>query len=305
MPLVTNVLEPLSDVVRRRRGVAVARHAAQVRAGARLGHRDRGDAARRGEAGQPARLLLVVGEVEQVRRDDVVLQRKLSPTDAGVGDLLVEDRVEAEVARCRGRRTPRAPRSRRSRAAAARLQNARSTIPCPPTHPCAARASRRGSAGPTRGTRCSSSKIVRRNPGDPSAELNPPFGCVAPDSAAEPLTAREIQPSASLSNSRLVDICTGADAGERRHERRRHELDVPVGEVVGHPGDALPQVHVLGREGSSQRVSRAIASSGVTTSNAGGMASGAARRSASTSTSPPLRSSVCGPPVTSARPSAP
>ena len=50
--------------------------ALQVAAGAGFGHRDRGDDLAGAELRQPALLLLVGGEVEQVRRDDVVVQAR-------------------------------------------------------------------------------------------------------------------------------------------------------------------------------------------------------------------------------------
>ena len=48
--------------------------ALQVAAGAGFGHRDRRDELTRAEFRQPALLLLLVGQAQQVRRDDVVVQ---------------------------------------------------------------------------------------------------------------------------------------------------------------------------------------------------------------------------------------
>ena len=81
--------------------------ALQVRAGAGLGHRDGGDHLAGAEARQPALLLLVVRQLVQVRRDDVVVQREAEPARARAGDLLGDDPLEAQVGRARRRRTPR------------------------------------------------------------------------------------------------------------------------------------------------------------------------------------------------------
>ena len=91
-------LGAVDDVV-----VAVAdrrrRHRRQVRADARLGHRHRGDQLAGADAGQPALLLLVVGEVQEVRQADVVVQRQAEPGGVDVGplQLLGDHDVEAEV----------------------------------------------------------------------------------------------------------------------------------------------------------------------------------------------------------------
>ena len=71
--------------------------ALQVTAGARFGHGDRRDDFAGAELRQPALLLLVGGQLEQVRRDDVVVQ---APADAAVParrGLLGDDAVVAEV----------------------------------------------------------------------------------------------------------------------------------------------------------------------------------------------------------------
>ena len=73
--------------------------ALQVRAGAGLGHRDGGDHLAGAEARQPALLLLVVRQLVQVRRDDVVVQREAEPARARAGDLLGDDPLEAQVGR--------------------------------------------------------------------------------------------------------------------------------------------------------------------------------------------------------------
>ncbi len=71
--------------------------ALQVAAGAGLGHRDGGDELAGAEAGQPALLLLLVGELDQVGRDDVVVQRESDAAVAAERGLLGDDRVVAEV----------------------------------------------------------------------------------------------------------------------------------------------------------------------------------------------------------------
>ena len=71
--------------------------ALQVAAGAGLGHRDRGDELTRAELRQPALLLLLVGQAQQVRRDDVVVQTEPDAAVAAVGGLLGDDGVVAEV----------------------------------------------------------------------------------------------------------------------------------------------------------------------------------------------------------------
>ena len=60
---------------------------------------DRRDQLAGADAGQPALLLLVVGEVQEVRQADVVVQREAEPGGVDVGplQLLGDDDVEAEV----------------------------------------------------------------------------------------------------------------------------------------------------------------------------------------------------------------
>ena len=71
--------------------------AGQVAAGAGLGHRDRADELAGDVAGQPPLLLLVVGQVREVRADDVVLQAQPRGGRTELGELLDDDRVEPEV----------------------------------------------------------------------------------------------------------------------------------------------------------------------------------------------------------------
>ncbi len=73
--------------------------AGQVGAGAGLGHRDGGDGLAGHHAGEPAALLVVVGELGEVRRDHVGLQGRAEERrrDADGLGLLGEDRVEPEV----------------------------------------------------------------------------------------------------------------------------------------------------------------------------------------------------------------
>ena len=75
------------------------RHRRQVRADARLGHRERRDQRAVGDARQPALGLLRRAVLEEVGQADVVVQRDAEPggRHAGVGKLLAEDLVEAEV----------------------------------------------------------------------------------------------------------------------------------------------------------------------------------------------------------------
>ena len=54
-------------------------YAGQVRAGAGLGHRDRQDRIARDATGQPTCLLLLGGQVIQVRTDDAVVQGQEEP----------------------------------------------------------------------------------------------------------------------------------------------------------------------------------------------------------------------------------
>ena len=71
--------------------------ALQVAAGARLGHRDRGDQLTGAELRQPTLLLLFVGQAQQVGRHDVVVQAEPDAAVAAAGGLLGDDRVVAEV----------------------------------------------------------------------------------------------------------------------------------------------------------------------------------------------------------------
>ncbi len=101
MPLVMNVLEPLRIQPSLESGHGWAcggADALQVRSGRRFRHPDRRDELAGDEARQPARLLLVVAQREQVGRADVVVQREADADRTGVDDLLAEDRVVAEVA---------------------------------------------------------------------------------------------------------------------------------------------------------------------------------------------------------------
>ena len=69
----------------------------QVRPGAGLRHGDRGDDLAVDEAGQPALLLLVGRQVQQVGRHDVVVEREAHAATADADDLLGDDAVVAEV----------------------------------------------------------------------------------------------------------------------------------------------------------------------------------------------------------------
>ena len=71
--------------------------ALQVTAGAGFGHRDRGDDLAGAELRQPALLLLLVGRLQQVRRDDVVVQAAADTAVPARGGLLGDDAVVAEV----------------------------------------------------------------------------------------------------------------------------------------------------------------------------------------------------------------
>ncbi len=86
------VEDPVVPVAHRR-----GADAGQIAARPRLGHRDRDHRLTTGDAGQPALLLLVVGQILEVRADDVVVQAQRRRGHAGHGDLLVDDRVEPEV----------------------------------------------------------------------------------------------------------------------------------------------------------------------------------------------------------------
>ena len=96
MPLETNVLEPLSRQTSPSHlaSEAIARRSEPV-PGSVIAIT--GTVSPVVTARQPARALLVVGQLGQVRRDDVVDQREVVRDRAGVGALLVDDRVEAEV----------------------------------------------------------------------------------------------------------------------------------------------------------------------------------------------------------------
>ncbi len=72
--------------------------ALQVAAGARLRHRDRGDQLTRAELGQPALLLLLGAQPDQIRRHHVVVQAEPPQSaEAARGDLLGDDGVIPEV----------------------------------------------------------------------------------------------------------------------------------------------------------------------------------------------------------------
>ena len=71
--------------------------ALQVAAGAGLGHRDRGDEFTGAELGQPPLLLLLVGQPQQIWRDDVVVQAEPDAAVAARDGLLGDDHVVAEV----------------------------------------------------------------------------------------------------------------------------------------------------------------------------------------------------------------
>src|SRR5690606_38199445 len=71
--------------------------ALQVGARPRLGHRDRGDRLAAHAAGQPALLLLVGAERDEVRDDDVAVHREPRAPRARPGELLGHDRVVTEV----------------------------------------------------------------------------------------------------------------------------------------------------------------------------------------------------------------
>jgi len=74
------VLTVRDERLRARDDVAVSvenrpgRYPRQVASGAWLGHRDRADQGPRGKPRQPAALLCVIGQIEQVGPDDVVLE---------------------------------------------------------------------------------------------------------------------------------------------------------------------------------------------------------------------------------------
>jgi hypothetical protein len=72
--------------------------ALQVGTGAGLGHRDGADEFARRHPGQPLALLLFRTVVEDVGRDDRVMQRGAETVDALLGDLLHEHDLVAIVA---------------------------------------------------------------------------------------------------------------------------------------------------------------------------------------------------------------
>lgn len=68
--------------------------AGQVGAGTRLGHRDRQHEVAGDAAGDPALLLLLGPEVQEVRQDDVGVRHRGADGRSGPGDLLGEHRTE-------------------------------------------------------------------------------------------------------------------------------------------------------------------------------------------------------------------
>ncbi len=72
-------------------------HALQVAPGPRFGHRDGGDQLAAREPGQPAGLLLVVRQVDEVRGHDVVVEGEAEAGRADPDDLFDDHRVVAEV----------------------------------------------------------------------------------------------------------------------------------------------------------------------------------------------------------------
>src|SRR3546814_9411620 len=66
-------------------------------AGARFGHRDRGDRLARHHPGQPVLLLLFAAIFDDVGGDDVGLEREAGGGAAVIGAFLVDDRIIAEV----------------------------------------------------------------------------------------------------------------------------------------------------------------------------------------------------------------
>src|SRR5699024_786242 len=71
--------------------------ALQVTSGTGFGHGDGGDELATGEAGQPTSFLLIIGQSDQVRGDDVVLEGDPEAAGVGAADLLVDDGVVPEV----------------------------------------------------------------------------------------------------------------------------------------------------------------------------------------------------------------
>jgi hypothetical protein len=102
MPLVMKVFEPLSTQSSPSRGPWS--DALQVAAGARLGHRDRGDQLAAAEAGQPALLLLLGGQVAQVGATTSLCRPKPTP-------LAPTRVISSSRTRCSGSRAPRRRRT--------------------------------------------------------------------------------------------------------------------------------------------------------------------------------------------------
>ena len=71
--------------------------AREIAARAGLGHRNGTDQLTGDVARQPARLLLLVGQVREVRADDVVLQAQTGCGGPELAELLDDHRVEPEV----------------------------------------------------------------------------------------------------------------------------------------------------------------------------------------------------------------
>ena len=78
-------------------------HTRQVRADARLGHRDRRDQLARGDPPEPALALLLGAVAQEVGEADVVLERhaETEAAHAGVLRLLSDDQVETEILHAR------------------------------------------------------------------------------------------------------------------------------------------------------------------------------------------------------------
>ena len=114
-PVADEGLRPVEDVV-----LAVAdgggRHALQVTARPRLGHRDRGDELPGAEPGQPPPLLLRRAQRRQVRPDDVVVQADRHAGEAAErldeDGVVPEVRVAAAAVLLRARTGPAGPRGR-------------------------------------------------------------------------------------------------------------------------------------------------------------------------------------------------
>ncbi|SIG59250.1 Uncharacterised protein [Mycobacteroides abscessus subsp. abscessus] len=71
--------------------------ALQVTSGAGLGHGDGRNQLAGTEAGEPAGLLLVIGQVPEVRAGDIVMQAESDAGVASLGHLFGDDRVVAEI----------------------------------------------------------------------------------------------------------------------------------------------------------------------------------------------------------------